>query len=184
MKIIQTSIPDVLIIKPQVFGDQRGFFMETFHAERYRNAGIAGPFVQDNFSRSVRNVLRGLHYQVRKPQGKLVQVMKGKVYDVAVDIRSGSPYFGRWEGIELSEENNTQFYVPPGFAHGFCVLSDVVDFAYKCTDYYNPEDEAGICWNDPDIGIDWPLDDPVLSSKDTTYPVLKDVPSDKLPNFL
>jgi len=184
MKIIQTSIPDVLIIKPQAFGDQRGFFMETFHAERYRNAGIAGPFVQDNFSRSVRNVLRGLHYQVRKPQGKLVQVMKGKVYDVAVDIRSGSPYFGRWEGIELSEENNTQFYVPPGFAHGFCVLSDVVDFAYKCTDYYNPEDEAGICWNDPDIGIDWPLDDPVLSSKDTTYPVLKDVPSDKLPNFL
>ncbi|MFQ5356734.1 MAG: dTDP-4-dehydrorhamnose 3,5-epimerase [Mariprofundaceae bacterium] len=183
MKVIRTTIPDVLIIKPQVFGDARGFFMETFHAERYRDAGIPGPFVQDNFSRSVRNVLRGLHYQIRNPQGKLVQVLKGKVYDIAVDIRSGSPHFGRWVGVELSDENNTQFYVPPGFAHGFCVLSDTVDFAYKCTDYYDPEDEAGVCWNDPDIGIDWPLDNPVLSSKDKIYPALKDVSSAKLPDF-
>jgi dTDP-4-dehydrorhamnose 3,5-epimerase len=183
MEVVETSIPGVLIIKPRVFRDRRGFFMETFHASRYRHAGIPGPFVQDNFSHSGRHVLRGLHYQIQHPQGKLVQVTRGCVYDVAVDIRQGSPSFGKWVGLELSEENHTQFYIPPGFAHGFCVLSEEADFLYKCTDYYAPEDEGGLFWNDPDIGIDWPVENPVLSEKDAAYPMLKDLPAKRLPTY-
>lgn len=183
MEVIETSIPGVLIIRPRVFRDQRGFFMETFHARRYSEAGIRGPFVQDNFSRSKKDVLRGLHYQIHHPQGKLVQVKRGCVYDVAVDIRRGSPCFGKWVGVELSEENHTQFYIPPGFAHGFCVLSDEADFLYKCTDYYVPRDEGGLFWNDPDVGISWPVENPVLSEKDEAYPMLKDISPHQLPTY-
>ena len=156
MKISATDLPGVLIIEPVVHGDARGFFQETYHARRYAEAGIALPFVQDNHSRSGPGILRGLHYQRSHPQGKLVRVTQGAVFDVAVDIRKGSPSFGKWVGVTLSEDNARQLYVPPGFAHGFCTLSERVDFLYKCTDYYHPEDEQGVLWNDPDIGIDWP----------------------------
>jgi len=183
MEVTGTEIPGVLIIRPRVFGDHRGFFLETFHSGRYADIGIPGPFVQDNLSRSAEGVLRGLHYQLQYPQGKLVQVTRGAVFDVAVDIRHGSPGFGRWFGIELSETNHTQLYVPPGLAHGFCVLSGTADFSYKCTDYYHPEDEAGIIWNDPEIGIEWPVADPLLSEKDRNYPRLADLPDAMLPRF-
>ena len=171
MEVIKTSLEGVVIIEPKVFGDERGFFLETFQADRYRDqAGIDLPFVQDNHSRSAKGVLRGLHFQKTKPQGKLVRVVRGEVFDVAVDIRQGSPTFGQWEGVILSEENKRQFWVPPGFAHGFVVLSDVADFEYKCTDYYDPSDEGSLAWNDPEVGITWPLDkldaDPQLSAKD------------------
>jgi dTDP-4-dehydrorhamnose 3,5-epimerase len=156
MKIVATDLPGVLIIEPAVHGDARGFFQETYHALRYSEAGIALPFVQDNHSRSGHGILRGLHYQREHPQGKLVRVTQGAAFDVAVDIRKGSPSFGKWIGVTLSEDNFLQLYVPPGFAHGFCTLSERVDFLYKCTDYYYPEDEQGVLWNDPDIGIDWP----------------------------
>jgi len=171
VEVIKTSLEGVVIIEPKVFGDERGFFLETFQADRYRDqAGIDLPFVQDNHSRSAKGVLRGLHFQKTKPQGKLVRVVRGEVFDVAVDIRRGSPTFGQWEGVILSEENKRQFWVPPGYAHGFVVLSDVADFEYKCTDYYDPSDEGSLAWNDPDVGITWPLDkldsDPQLSAKD------------------
>lgn len=156
MKVIATELPEVLIIEPAVHGDARGFFQETFHAHRYAESGIGLPFVQDNHSRSGHGILRGLHYQIKHPQGKLVRVTQGAVFDVAVDIRKGSPNFGRWVGVTLSEDNFRQLYVPPGFAHGFCSLSERVDFLYKCTDYYHPEDEQGVLWNDPAIGIAWP----------------------------
>lgn len=156
MKIIATDLPGVLIIEPAVHGDARGFFQETYHARRYADAGIDLPFVQDNHSRSGQGILRGLHYQREHPQGKLVRVTQGAAFDVAVDIRKGSPTFGKWIGVTLSEDNFRQVYIPPGFAHGFCTLSEQVDFLYKCTDYYHPEDEQGVLWNDPDIGIDWP----------------------------
>ena len=156
MKIIETELRGVLIIEPTVHGDERGFFQETFHAQRYAEHGIAVSFVQDNHSRSGAGILRGLHYQLRHPQGKLVRVTQGTAFDVAVDVRKGSPTFGKWVGVTLSEENFRQIYVPPGFAHGFCTLSERVDFLYKCTDYYAPQDEHGIAWDDPDIGIDWP----------------------------
>lgn len=156
MKITATALPEVLIIEPDVHGDARGFFQETFHARRYAEFGINLAFVQDNHSRSGTGILRGLHYQLQHPQGKLVRVSQGRVFDVAVDIRKGSPRFGRWAGVELSEDNFRQLYVPPGFAHGFCSLSERVDFIYKCTDYYDPADEHGVLWNDPDIGIVWP----------------------------
>jgi dTDP-4-dehydrorhamnose 3,5-epimerase len=176
MKVIKTALDGCIIIEPKVFGDERGFFMETYQADRYRDeAGIKEAFVQDNHSRSRKGVLRGLHFQRTHPQGKLVRVVSGEVYDVAVDIRQGSSTFGQWEGIVLSEENKRQFYVPPGFAHGFLVLSDVADFEYKCTDYYNPNDEGAIAWNDPDIAIQWPLSDPILSDKDNIAPFLKDL---------
>lgn len=181
MQVTETGIPGLLIIKPRVFGDHRGFFLETFHSERYADKGIPGPFIQDNLSRSDRGVLRGLHYQMRYPQGKLVQVTRGAVFDVAVDIRRGSPDFGRWFGIELSESNHTQLYIPAGFAHGFCVLSDCTDFSYKCTDFYHPEDEAGIIWNDSDIAIEWPVIDPGLSEKDRKFPQLSDIDPSTLP---
>ena len=167
MNVVKTKLHDCVIIEPQVFGDERGFFLESFQAERYAKlAGITLPFVQDNHSRSSKAVLRGLHYQKIKPQGKLVRVVKGEVYDVAVDIRKGSQTFGQWESVILSEENKTQFWIPPGFAHGFLVLSDIADFEYKCTDYYDPSDEGSISWNDPDLNIPWPLTDPILSNKD------------------
>jgi len=171
VEVIKTSLEGVVIIEPKVFGDERGFFLETFQADRYREqAGIDLPFVQDNHSRSAKGVLRGLHFQKTKPQGKLVRVVRGEVFDVAVDIRQGSPTFGQWEGVILSEENKRQFWVPPGFAHGFVVLSDIADFEYKCTDYYDPSDEGSLAWNDPDVGITWPLDkldaEPQLSTKD------------------
>lgn len=168
MNVIKTNIEDVVIIEPKVFGDERGFFLETFQAERYRAlAGIELSFVQDNHSRSTKGVLRGLHFQKTKPQGKLVRVVRGEVFDVAVDIRKGSPTYGQWAGVLLSEENKRQFWVPPGLAHGFVVLSDVADFEYKCTDYYDPSDEGCLIWNDPEVGIEWPIDfEPQLSTKD------------------
>ncbi|MGO3406071.1 dTDP-4-dehydrorhamnose 3,5-epimerase [Marinomonas sp.] len=168
MNVIKTNIEGVVVIEPKVFGDERGFFLETFQAERYKEmAGIDLPFVQDNHSRSGKNVLRGLHFQKAKPQGKLVRVVRGKVFDVAVDIRKDSPTYGLWAGVILSEENKRQFWVPPGLAHGFVVLSDVADFEYKCTDYYDPTDEGCLMWNDPSIGIEWPEGiEPILSAKD------------------
>ncbi len=166
MNVIQTEIVGVFIIQPKVFGDARGFFLETFQDQRYREAGISETFVQDNHSHSARGVLRGLHFQRQHPQGKLVYVTQGSVFDVAVDIRKNSPTYGRWVGITLTAEEHQQFYLPPGCAHGFCVLSEYADFHYKCTDYYHPEDEGCIIWNDPDIAIEWPLDNPILSAKD------------------
>jgi dTDP-4-dehydrorhamnose 3,5-epimerase len=177
VKVIPTEIPGVLILEPKVFGDERGFFLETFHAKRYADAGIPGPFVQDNYSRSVKGTLRGLHFQEPQAQGKLVQVVAGAVYDVAVDVRKGSPTFGRWVGVELSSENKRQFWVPPGFAHGFCVISESADFQYKCTALYAPENERAIIWNDPDLAIPWPISGaPKLSAKDAAAPRLKDAP--------
>jgi len=174
MKVTATEIPEVLLVEPDVFRDPRGFFMETFHSGRFRAQGLPDTFVQDNQSRSSRGVLRGLHYQLEHPQGKLVRVVTGEVFDVAVDIRRGSPYFGAWVGVMLSEENLRQLYIPPGFAHGFCVLSERADVVYKCTDFYVPGDEYGIAWDDPELGIDWPKLDYVLSDKDRRYPRLKD----------
>jgi dTDP-4-dehydrorhamnose 3,5-epimerase len=181
VKVISTGLPEVLLIEPTVFGDARGFFLESYHTRRYAEAGVPDHFVQDNHSRSRRGVLRGLHYQLTHPQGKLVWVTSGEVFDVAVDIRRGSPTFGRWVGVTLSADNHRQLYIPPGFAHGFCVLSETVDFLYKCTDFYHPEDEGGILWCDPGIGITWPLTTPVLSEKDRHYPQLQDVPPNRLP---
>ena len=168
MKVVATSIPDVLIIEPQVFGDARGFFFESFNQKQFSAAtGLAPVFVQDNHSRSARGVLRGLHYQIRQAQGKLVRVVRGSAYDVAVDLRKSSPTFGRWVGADLSEENHRQLWVPPGFAHGFLVTSDSADFLYKATDYYAPEHERCIAWDDPQIAIEWPLQGrPSLSAKD------------------
>jgi dTDP-4-dehydrorhamnose 3,5-epimerase len=176
MNVIHTKLKDCVIIEPKVFGDHRGFFLETFQADRYREqAGITLPFVQDNHSRSAKGVLRGLHFQKTKPQGKLVRVVSGEVYDVAVDIRQGSPSFGLWDGVILSEENKRQLWVPPGFAHGFLVLSDTADFEYKCTDYYDPSDEGSLAWNDPAMSITWPLDNPTLSDKDSQAPTFAEL---------
>ena len=176
MNVIKTKLKDCVIIEPKVFGDERGFFLETFQAYRYTDfAGITLPFVQDNHSRSSKGVLRGLHFQKTKPQGKLVRVVKGEVYDVAVDIRQGSQTYGQWEAVILSEENKTQFWVPPGFAHGFVVLSETADFEYKCTDYYDPSDEGSLLWNDPDLNIPWPIEKPKLSEKDSNAPLLADL---------
>ena len=176
MKVIETSICGCVIIEPTVFGDERGFFLETFHAARYaESAGINLPFVQDNHSRSSKGVLRGLHFQKTKPQGKLVRVVRGEVYDVAVDIRANSKTFGKWEAVILSEHNKLQFWVPPGFAHGFVVLSDIADFEYKCTDFYDSTDEGSILWSDPDLGIQWPVQNPIVSSKDAVAKQLADL---------
>lgn len=176
MKISTTKLKNCLIIQPKIFGDERGFFTETFHLERYSElADIKIPFVQDNYSRSSKGVLRGLHFQKTRPQGKLVRVVRGEVYDVAVDIRKDSPTFGQWEAVILSEDNKTQFWVPPGFAHGFLVLSDVADFEYKCTDYYDPSDEASIIWNDPELQIPWPIKNPQLSIKDANASLFSDI---------
>lgn len=167
MKVVNTKLEGCVIITPDVFGDERGFFLETFQEARYADlAGINIPFVQDNHSRSSKFVLRGLHFQKTKPQGKLVRVVKGEVYDVALDIRKGSPTFGNWEAVILSDKNKKQFWIPPGFAHGFLVLSDSADFEYKCTDYYDPFDEGTILWNDSSLNITWPTNKPILSDKD------------------
>ncbi len=176
INVLPTSIKDLYIIEPQVFGDSRGYFMESYSEQDFKAAGLHMQFVQDNESRSKKGVLRGLHFQTQHTQGKLVRVVEGEVYDVAVDLRKGSPTFGKWEGVLLSAENKRQFYVPEGFAHGFLVLSDVATFQYKCTDYYAPEYDGGIRWNDPDIGIEWPLEDieeVLLSEKDQKQPSLK-----------
>ncbi|EOF9234338.1 MULTISPECIES: dTDP-4-dehydrorhamnose 3,5-epimerase [Klebsiella pneumoniae complex] len=176
MQIISTQIKDVKIILPKVFGDERGFFLETFEKKRYQDMlEIDYDFVQDNHSRSTKGVLRGLHYQTVHPQGKLVRVVRGEVFDVAVDIRPNSPTYGKWEGVILSEENKKQFWIPPGLAHGFIVLSDIADFEYKCTDYYNPTGEGCLLWNDPQVGIQWPLSNPMLSEKDKAGKLLKEL---------
>ena len=173
MNVIKTKLEGCVVIEPNIFGDDRGFFLETFNTFRYADlAGITLPFVQDNHSRSSKGVLRGLHFQKTKPQGKLVRVVRGEVYDVAVDIRAGSNTFGKWEGVLLSEANKKQFWVPPGFAHGFLVLSDIADFEYKCTDYYDGSDEGSILWNDPALNISWSISNPTLSAKDAKAPFL------------
>lgn len=176
MKITPTAIPDILLIEPKVFGDERGFFLESFNREAFREAtGLDPDFVQDNHSRSAKGVLRGLHYQISQPQGKLVRVVRGAVFDVAVDIRRSSATFGKWVGMELTEDNKRQLWIPPGFAHGFLVLSESADFLYKTTDYYAPASERSIAWNDPEIGIDWPIKgEPTLSQKDRNAPSLSE----------
>jgi len=183
MKVMESDLPGMLLIEPEVRGDARGYFMETWNVARYEQAGLSARFVQDNVSYSARGTLRGLHFQNPNAQGKLVYVLQGEVFDVAVDIRVGSPTFGRWTGITLSGDNKRQVYIPEGFAHGFCVISEHALLAYKCTDFYNPEAEASVLWNDPDIGIDWPVKLPILSDRDKNAPRLKDMPPDRLPKF-
>lgn len=181
MKIIPTSFQEILIIEPDVFKDDRGFFMETFHQNRYREMGINRVFVQDNLSFSKQGTLRGLHFQIKNPQAKLVQVISGEIFDVAVDIRTGSPRFGQWVGIHLSDKNNRQLFIPEGFAHGFCVLSDTALFSYKCSNLYAPDDESGILWSDSNLNIDWPVKNPIVSEKDSRYSTLSEVEMDRLP---
>jgi dTDP-4-dehydrorhamnose 3,5-epimerase len=175
VKVRPTAIDEVLVVEPAVHRDGRGFFFETYHAERYREAGIDGPFVQDNHSLSAAGILRGLHLQRRRPQGKLVRVIEGEIFDVAVDVRRGSPTFGRWVGETLSADNYLQLWIPGGFAHGFCVLSDTAQVEYKCTALYDRADELSIAWNDPEIGIDWPLAEPTVSPKDAAARPLAEV---------
>ena len=181
MRVVLTDIPDVVVIEPDIHADGRGFFLETYHADRYREHGIAGPFVQDNQSRSVAGTLRGLHLQIRRPQGKLIRVIEGEIFDVAVDVRRGSPTFGRWVGAILTAENFKQMYVPPGFAHGFAVVSPIAQVEYKCTDLYDPASEIGVAWNDPALGIAWPIAQPILSMRDSRHPTLAEQ-TDKLPH--
>lgn len=181
MNVIPTAIDGVVIIEPRVFRDSRGFFLETYQQDRYAGHGISETFVQDNLSYSVKNTLRGLHFQIRKPQAKLVQAVVGEILDVVVDLRPGSTTFGKWEAVTLSAESCRQLFIPCGMAHGFQVLSDTALFLYKCSDFYDPEDEAGVLWNDPDIGIDWPLSQPIISDKDRRHPRLKDIPPERLP---
>lgn len=184
MNIVPTLFPQVLLLEPKVFKDHRGSFMELYSEARYREAGITENFVQDNLSVSVKNVVRGLHYQLNNPQGKLVSVLSGRAFDVVVDIRRGSPHFGKWLGFDLSEENCHQVYVPPGFAHGYCALSDKVIFHYQCTDYYQPGDEYSVLWSDSDLGITWPQHgEALVSPKDGAAPLLKDLPPQKLPVY-
>lgn len=183
MKVIETKLPGVILLEPDLYPDDRGWFLETWSRKRYEDAGVGEKFVQDNVSFSAKDILRGLHFQYPKSQGKLVQVLSGEVFDVAVDIRVGSPAFGGWVSAALSQSSHKQMYVPAGFAHGFCVLSETAIFSYKCTDYYSPSGEFGIVWNDPDIGIDWPVTAPVLSKKDAGYPLLRDIPEHKLPKY-
>jgi dTDP-4-dehydrorhamnose 3,5-epimerase len=178
VKFHATPLPGVVVVEPQVFEDARGFFMETYHAPKFAEAGISEAFVQDNHSRSVKDTLRGLHYQIERPQGKLVRVVAGEVFDVAVDIRQGSPTFGRWHGVNLSADNRLQLYVPPGFAHGFCVVSDTADVIYKCTDVYAPKGERTIRWDDPELAVAWPVARPLLSEKDAAAPTLAEMADD------
>lgn len=178
----ETTLPGVLLLEPMVFRDARGFFTETFSARGVDGSAIPAAFVQDNHSRSVMGVLRGLHYQLQSPQGKLVHVARGTIFDVAVDIRIGSPHFGKWYGVQLDDENLASLWIPPGFAHGFCVLSDIADVIYKCTSLYDASDDRGVAWNDPGIGIDWPVSNPVVSGKDARLPVLSVDRSD-LPRY-
>ena len=174
MEFIQTEIPDIILVKPNVIEDHRGFFMESYHIEKFKIGGINCTFVQDNHAKSVQNTLRGLHFQVQYPQAKLLRCLKGKVFDVAVDIRQDSPYFGKWVGEELSEENRNQLYIPEGFAHGYYVMSETAEIVYKCSEIYHPQDEQGIRWDDPDIAINWPGDNPILSEKDKALPMMAD----------
>lgn len=181
MKVIKTKLPGVLIIEPKVFGDARGFFLESYNQQRYREIGIELPFVQDNHSRSQHGVLRGLHFQRNRPQGKLVRVTHGAVFDVVVDINPASATCGEHIGVELVAEDYLQLWIPPGYAHGFCVLSETADFQYKCTEFYEPEDEGGLLWNDPDLGIVWPVKSPRLSEKDQHHPCLRTLLSEESP---
>lgn len=185
MNIIESKLSGAKIIEPKVFGDARGYFFESYKRDRYLDVGIVSEFVQDNMSRSAYGVVRGLHYQLKFPQGKLVTVTRGEVFDVLVDIRVGSPTFGQWDGYVLSDQNHRQLYIPPGFAHGFCVLSESADFHYKCTDYYHPEDEYGVIWNDPQVGIAWPklMVAPNLSAKDVKYSELHTIDVNNLPRL-
>lgn len=183
MRVTETDLPEVLIIEPKVFGDSRGFFLETWQQTRYEQYGIPVHFTQDNLSFSTQGVLRGLHLQNPNQQGKLISVVAGEVFDVAVDVRVGSPNFGKWIGVVLSGDNHKQLWIPAGFAHGFCVLSETVYFTYKCTDHYSPDTEIGICWDDPDIGISWPLKNIQLSEKDKKNHQLRDISKTRLPNF-
>jgi dTDP-4-dehydrorhamnose 3,5-epimerase len=183
LQIIETSLPGVLLIKPRVFEDPRGFFMETYRQNVLADAGIRETFVQDNHSHSSRGVLRGLHYQLRNPQAKLCRVAGGEVLDIAVDVRLGSPHFGKWVSVVLSGENHAQLYVPMGFAHGFVVLSETADFLYKCSDYFDAADDRGVLWNDPAIGIDWDTPSPILSEKDMRYLPLAQIAHDQLPRY-
>ena len=180
MKVTRCDIAGLLIIEPKVFGDARGFFLETWNEQRYREAGLDTHFVQDNLSLSRRGTVRGLHFQNPNSQGKLVSVIEGEVFDVAVDLRRSSPTFGHWHGVNLSAENRLQFFVPPGFAHGFAVLSESAQFAYKCTEFYSPKDELTLLWNDPDVGVQWPMNEPVLSEKDKQGSRLRELPEDRL----
>ena len=183
MKVTETSLPGVLLIEPKVFGDSRGFFVETYHQERYTERGIAGPFVQNNLSLSVRGVIRGLHLQNPNQQGKLVQVLRGEIFDVAVDVRVGSPTYGQWTAVTLSSDKRNQVYIPPDFAHGFAVLSDEALISYQCTDYYTPKSALFIRWDDPDIGIDWPFREPSLSTQDEEAVALREIDPAQLPSF-
>lgn len=184
MRVIETKLPGVLIIEPKVFGDARGFFLETFQKKRYIDTGIPGEgleFVQDNHSRSSKGVLRGLHFQLESPQGKLVSAGTGAVFDVAADVNPDSATYGRWVGVELNEENHRQLWISPGYAHGFCVLSEIADFQYKCTALYHPQSDSGVAWNDSDLAIEWPIDEPLLSDKDKALPTLAEAKRDQLP---
>lgn len=180
MNVIKTKIKDLIVIEPKIYGDERGFFYESYQSKRYKSIGINKEFVQDNRSRSTYGVLRGLHFQKTRPQGKLVTVTSGEVFDVAVDLRPDSSTFGEYESIILSAENKLQFYVPPGFAHGFCVLSKSADFQYKCTDFYNANDESGIIWNDPELNIEWPIDNPIISAKDNLLPKFNEIKKENI----
>jgi len=183
MKVTETKLPGVVVIEPDVYGDERGFFLETWSQKRYAELGLPDRFVQDNMSFSTRGILRGLHLQHPHGQGKLVHVIQGEVFDVAVDVRVGSPTFGHWDGVLLSGENRKQIYIPPGFAHGFCVTGESALFAYKCTELYHRETELGIIWNDPDVGIEWPVESPILSDKDKVFPTLAQVDQSRLPTL-
>jgi dTDP-4-dehydrorhamnose 3,5-epimerase len=180
MNVITCDIPGLVVIEPKVFGDVRGYFMETWNQQRYRDAGLDWNFVQDNISFTRRGILRGLHFQNPKGQGKLVYALQGEVFDVAVDLRKSSPTFGRWHGLTLSAENKRQFFMPAGFAHGFAVLSETAMFAYKCTEFYNPQNEMSLLWNDPEVGVQWPLESPQLSEKDLRGVRLRDIPRERL----
>ena len=182
MRFVPTELPGVIVVEPDLHRDSRGYFLETYHAQKYQSGGIDGPFVQDNHSRSMAGTLRGLHLQLRRPQGKLIRAVEGEIYDVAVDVRRGSPTFGRWVGVTLSADNFKQCYVPPGFAHGFAVVSPIAQVEYKCTDLYDPADELGIAWNDPALAIPWPVARPFLSERDRRHPLLADV-MDLLPEW-
>ncbi len=183
MKRIDTSLPGVILIEPAVFDDERGFFFESYHESKLAQMGIRDRFVQDNHSRSVKGTLRGLHYQLKRPQAKLCRVIQGEVMDVVADVRRGSPHFGKHEITILSAENKRQIYIPAGFAHGFLVLSETAEFLYKCSDFYDPDDERGVAWNDPEIGVDWGIERPVLSAKDLRNPPLSKVPPEELPEY-
>ncbi|MGB6429588.1 MAG: dTDP-4-dehydrorhamnose 3,5-epimerase [Candidatus Acidiferrales bacterium] len=183
MQRIETSLPGVLELRPEIFRDERGSFMETYHARKFAALGIAGEFPQDNQSRSVKGTLRGLHYQLRHPQAKLCRVLEGEAFDVVVDIRLGSPYFGKWTALVLSATEQNQIYIPPGFAHGFLALTEVVEFLYKCSDFYDPSDEHGLLWTDPSLRIPWGVEHPLVSEKDSKYPTLASVAHEFLPRF-